>query len=101
MQISHNKTFYYGKNNIMKNKKTKNNCQIHVMPPTITDTDISALFNGLLNVVKKKFELDNQAEFLNMNNNMQNLVRELKEKQAEINRLKNEILHLKSLLAKN
>ena len=74
-----------------KNKNNLNNCKIHVMPPSISDSDISALFNGLLNVVKKKFELDNQSKILNMNNDMQTLISELKNKQAECNRLKNEL----------
>lgn len=71
-------------------------CNIHVMPPNISDEDITALFNGILNVVKKKIELDTKAEIINMNTNMQQLMKELQEKQAECNRLKNEIIFLKS-----
>ena len=77
-----------------ENKTTK----IHVMPPTITDDDITALFNGIVNVVKKKIELETRAEVININVNYEKVLRELKEKQAECNRLKNEIIFLKSQL---
>lgn len=82
----------------MENKEIneKEICNIHVMPPAISDADISALFNGLLNVVKKKFELDTKSNIINMNLNIEKLMKELNEKQAECNRLKNEIIYLKS-----
>ena len=81
----------------MIDNETKNsNCQIHVMPPSISDEDISALFNGILNVVKKKFELECKANILNLNSNIENLIKALNEKTAECNRLKNEIIYLKS-----
>ncbi|MBR2969833.1 MAG: hypothetical protein IKC49_02135 [Clostridia bacterium] len=76
-------------------------CQIHMMPTKISDEDISALFNGIINVVKKKYELDTKSHLININNNMNKLIKELNEKRAECNRLKNEILYLKSELAKN
>ena len=72
------------------------NYKIHVMPPSITDADITALFNGIINVVKKKIELEKNAEIINMNLHQEKLVKELKEKRAEIARLKNEIIYLKS-----
>lgn len=75
--------------------------KIHVMPPAISDEDITALFNGIVNVVKKKIELEKNAETINLNININKLVTELQEKQAEINRLKNEIIYLKSQLEKN
>lgn len=78
------------------NKSENPNLKIHVMPPAITDEDITALFNGIVNVVKKKFELEKNAETINLNLNVERLIKELHEKQAEINRLKNEIIHLKS-----
>ena len=88
----------------MKNNQTptSNNMEtkIHVMPPNITDEDISALFNGILNVVKKKIELETKAEIININANFSNVLKELKEKQAECIRLKNEIIFLKSQLDK-
>ncbi len=74
------------------------NYKIHVMPPTITDEDISALFNGIVNVVKKKFELEKNAETINLNLNLKRILQENKEKTNEINRLKNEIIYLKSQL---
>ena len=80
----------------MKTIDTNKNCNVHIMPPAITDEDISALFNGILNVVKKKFELENKSNILNMNLNMEKLLKQLHEKQSEINRLKNEIIYLKS-----
>ena len=84
------------------NKKTdKENCQIHVMPTCITDEDITALFNGIIAVVKKKFELDSRSSLININNNMNKLAKELNEKRAECNRLKNEIIYLKSKLEIN
>lgn len=79
------------------NKKI-GNCNIHVLPSKISDSDITALFNGLLNVVKKKFELDYEAYFVTYNINIENLKRELKNKVNECNRLKNEIINLKSQL---
>lgn len=72
------------------------NYKIHVMPPSITDDDITALFNGIINVVKKKIELEKNAEIINMNLHQEKLIKELKEKRAEIARLKNEIIYLKS-----
>ena len=81
-------------NNLDENKIYK----IHVMPPSITDEDISALFNGILNVVKKKFELEKNAETIILHLNMDKTLRELKEKNAEISRLKNEIIYLQSQL---
>ncbi|MBQ9795689.1 MAG: hypothetical protein IJW36_01830 [Clostridia bacterium] len=84
----------------MKNKEqNKPNYKIHVMPPAITDADITALFNGIINVVKKKIELEKNAEIINLNINHDRMIKELKEKQAEINRLKNEIIFLKSQLS--
>lgn len=80
------------KNNLEENQ----NYKIHVMPPSITDDDISALFNGIVNVVKKKFELEKNAETINLNLNLKQTLKELKEKNAEIIRLKNEIIYLKS-----
>lgn len=81
----------------MKNSDTQNpNYKIHVMPPAITDEDITALFNGIINVVKKKIELEKNAEIININLNQEKLLNELKEKRAEIVRLKNEIIYLKS-----
>lgn len=78
--------------------KNKENVKIHVMPPNITDEDISALFSGIINVVKKKFELEKNAETLNLSLNLEHVLKELKEKKAEIVRLKNEIIFLKSQL---
>ena len=80
------------------NKTNENNYKIHVMPPQISDEDINALFKGIVNVVKKKFELEKNAETLNLNFNLEKLHKELKEKKAEINRLKNEIIYLKTQL---
>lgn len=73
-------------------------CNIHVMPPQISDEDITALFNGILNVVKKKIELDTKAEIINSNLAKEHLIKKLKEKENEVNRLKNEIIYLKSQL---
>ena len=74
--------------------------KIYVMPPQITDADITALFNGIVNVVKKKCELETKAEIININANYDKLLKDLKDKQAECNRLKNEIIYLKSQLNK-
>ena len=82
----------------MKKSQNNNHCNFYVMPSTITDNDISALFQGLLNVVKKKFELDNQAEYYHFSQDINKLKNELKAKTAECNRLKNEILNLKQKL---
>ena len=82
----------------MNKKENLENFKIHVMPPQITDEDINALFNGILSVIKKKFELEKNAETLNLSISHERLLKELKEKNAEINRLKNEILYLKSKL---
>lgn len=100
--ISHNKKLNTGKNKYMikdlKNHNEKTKYNIHVMPPSITDADITALFNGIINVVKKKIELDTRAKILNMNVSIEKLMQELQEKKAECNRLKNEIIYLKSQL---
>ena len=100
-KISHNKKMRNVNNKSMeKDNKKVGTCNVHVMPSQISDNDISALFNGLLNVVKKKFELDFEAQFINYNINIDNLKRELKNKINECNRLKNEIINLKSQLEK-
>lgn len=96
---SQNKNLFLANNINMKEKEK--NCNLFVMQPNITEQDLSSLFNGILNVVKKKFELDNKAEIININSNMEILMRKLKEKEAECIRLKNEILHLKNELSKN
>lgn len=88
---------------MIKNDKTPNDnqkldCKIHVMPPIISDEDISALLNGVVNIMRKKFELENQNEIISLGVNISNLKKELKEKTAECNRLKNEILYLKNQL---
>ena len=90
--------FVLGENNNMTNKETKfkPNFKLHVMKPSISDEDITALFNGIINVVKKKVELENNSQIIEMNLCHDMLVKELKEKKAEIVRLKNEILRLKS-----
>ncbi len=97
--ISQNKNKVLGKNKYMQKENKNGKCNIHVMPSLISDEDITALFQGLVNVVKKKFELDSQAQFININNNVEILKNELKSKINECNRLKNEIIHLKSLLS--
>ena len=84
------------KNELENQQTTKG--KIHVMPPSITDEDIDALFRGIVSVVKKKFELEKNAETINLNFDIKRLVNELKEKQSEIIRLKNEIIFLKSQL---
>ena len=68
------------------------------MPSAISDEDINALFNGILKVIRKKTELDNRAKMLNLNLDNERLLKALNEKQAECNRLKNEIIYLKSRL---
>lgn len=81
---------------IDENENNSKNYKIHIMPPQISDEDITALFNGIVNVVKKKFELEKNSETINLNFHIEHLQRELKEKKAEIIRLKNEIIYLKS-----
>jgi len=83
------------------NENQNENFKIHVMPPSITDEDITALFQGIVNVVKKKFELEKNAETINLNFNFKKVLKELEEKKAEVIRLKNEIIYLKSQLNKN
>lgn len=94
------KTYPIGKNKTMKEIENEN-CKIHLMPTQISDDDISALFNGLLKVVKKKFELDKKAEIVNSNLTNEKLLNELKSKDREIIKLKNEIIYLKSEIEKN
>lgn len=83
------------------NKDQNHETKIHVMPPAISDEDINALFNGIIKVVKKKIELEKNAEIINLNLNHAKLIKELKEKRAEITRLKNEIIFLKSKITQN
>ena len=98
---SHNKKPIKAKNNSMKNiKDSKPSCTMHVMPPQITDQDITALFNGIINIVRKKIELETKAEILNCNISLEKVLKKLKEKEAECVRLKNEIIYLKSELNK-
>lgn len=81
----------------LKEEKPKD-FTLHVMPSQISDDDIQALFGGLLKIVQKKYELDTRAEIINLNLNQDKLLNALKEKQAECNRLKNEIIYLKASL---
>lgn len=97
LQITPNKIKSKENNNFM-NKDTKNNLNIHVMPPQISDADVNALFNGIIKVVKKKIELETKAEILTANLNLERVLKELKEKERECNRLKNEIVYLRSKL---
>ncbi len=78
-----------------KTNENKKNCNVHVMPPPISDEDINALFVGILSIMRRKIELETKAEIINSTANLENVIVELKQKQAECNRLKNEILHLK------
>lgn len=79
-------------------KHEKNNCTIHVLPPSISEADINALFLGLVDVVKKKIELDYKSQLVNISEDYLRVKNELKQKSAECNRLKNEILNLKSII---
>ena len=99
-QINLNKKNCKVNNTTMKDKINNRDFQIHVMPPQITDNDITALFNGIINVVRKKIELENKAQILNANISLERVGKQLKEKEAECIRLKNEIIHLKSELSK-
>lgn len=81
-----------------KEDNLKPNFKLHVMKPMISDEDITALFNGIINVVKKKVELENNSQLIEMNLCQEKLVQELKSKKAEIVRLKNEIINLKTQL---
>lgn len=87
-------------NNTMRNNNNNQDFQIHVMPPQITDNDITALFNGIINVVRKKIELENKAKILNANLTLERVAKQLKEKEAECIRLKNEIIYLKAEISK-
>lgn len=98
---SHNKKNKLAKNISMKKTENKTDCTMHVMPPQITDEDITALFNGIINVVRKKIELENKAEILNTNISLENAIKALKQKENECIRLKNEIIYLKEKLNKN
>ena len=80
----------------ISSKASLNSCRIHVMPTSITDEDISVLFNSVLNILRRKMELETKRELISMNIHRDKLLSLLKEKQAEINRLKNEILYLKA-----
>lgn len=81
-----------------ESNQKENNFTIKVFPSGISDEDITSLFLGLVRVVKKKFELDSRAQIINLNLNNEKLAKELKAKIAECNRLKNEIIYLKSKL---
>lgn len=104
--VSHNRKKGLGNNIVMIKNPVKisaisknfklNKCKVLVMPLRITDEDIAALFNGILNIVKKKVQLETEAQLLNVNYNFEQLIKQLKHKEAECNRLKNEILFLKS-----
>lgn len=93
-----------GKNKTMTKKELESQnekCNIRLMPPSISDADIDALFSGLVGIVKRKIELETRAEIINLNLSHDKLLKELKNKQAECNRLKNEIIFLKSQLSSN
>ena len=99
--IPQNIIAYHGQNKSMtKNEQNKNEkCNIQLMPTAITDADINSLFSGLVGIVRRKVELEARAEIIGLNLTQDKLLKELKNKQAECNRLKNEILHLKAELA--
>ncbi len=73
-------------------------CKVHVMPPSISDADINSLFGGIINIMRHKLELEAKAEIINISIDYDRLLKELHEKKAECNRLKNEIIYLKSQL---
>ena len=66
----------------------KDNCKIHTINPTITDQDLSALFEGLIDVVKKKYELDYASKIINLNKKIEILTKLIREKDIEILNLK-------------
>ncbi len=76
----------------------KSNCKVHVMPSPITDDDIAALVSGVFGVVKRKIELEAKKEILALNLSQEKLIKQLNEKTTECNRLKNEIIYLKTQL---
>lgn len=80
----------------MKKNSQSTTCTYHVMPSTISDSDITALFNGLTSIIKHKVEVETKAEILNANLSLTKVLNELKEKTAECNRLKNEIIFLQN-----
>lgn len=84
-----------------KQNKPKTQCSVHVMPPPISDEDINALFAGIVSIMKRKIELETKAQVINTQSYCEKILAELKAKQAECNRLKNEILRLKNLLETN
>lgn len=86
---------------IKDKQNNQNKCNIHVMPPPISDEDVNALFAGVVSIMKRKIELETKAQIINTQSYCEKILAELKSKQAECNRLKNEILHLKNLLANN
>ena len=101
-QFFQNKKINKAKNIYMKKTTSQNSdCTLHVMPPQISDQDINILFNGIIGVVRKKFELENKAQILNANINLEKTLKALKEKEAECIRLKNEIIFLKKKLQEN
>ena len=61
-----------------------NKCNIHTISQTITDQDLSSLFNGLMDVVKKKYELDFNAKIINLNKKIEILSKLIKQKDQEI-----------------
>ena len=79
-----------------KNNNQNKKCNIFVMEPPISDEDITALFNGIVNIMRRKIELESRAEIINSNLNLTKIKKELESKIAECNRLKNEIIYLKS-----
>lgn len=94
-----NKNLDEGANNAQENLSNSNpDFTLHVMPSQISDEDIEALFGGLLKIVQKKYELDTRSEIINLNLSHEKLIKALNEKQAECNRLKNEIIYLKAML---
>ncbi len=86
---------------INEDNKTPNPpCNMLVMPPPISDEDINALFSGIINIVRRKIELETKADIINARSNFEKVLKELKSKQAECARLKNEIIYLKNELKK-
>lgn len=68
-----------------------NKCNIHTINPIITDKDLSALFDGLMDVVKKKYELDYSAKIMNLDKKIEILTSLIKERDQEILSLKEKL----------
>ena len=63
-----------------------------------TDEDISALFSGVLNIIKEKIFIESESELYRLQKECELLQNALDMKTKELNKIKNKNIYLKTII---